>query len=164
MDMEAEKRSVCGNVECSINFHREGKSRTYRRDDGGMVFRVFTTAQKLDGPNKAGKNAEVHLKSKEFTETSRLERRLENRFHECLDRKEGGLKVGLRHHGKTVQNSTIQPNGAEPEALFHDRGISRKIGRSKGTVCLLRCPAADGVTGLTYASREWPCWAGVGAA
>ena len=94
MDLEAEKCPKCGETKCFIVLYFEGKTYTYRRDDGGKVFRAFTAVQKLEELNKAMKNPKVPFKPKEFTDASRQERQFETQFQEYLDEKEGELKAG----------------------------------------------------------------------
>ena len=45
MHLEGEKCPKCGNVKCFIVLYWEGKTYTYRRDDNGKVFRVFTVVR-----------------------------------------------------------------------------------------------------------------------
>lgn len=94
MDLETERCPKCGGTKCFIRLYWQGKTYTYRRDDAGEVFRVFTAAQKLQEINKAIGNKKVPFKPKEFTDTSRLERLFENQFQEYLDEKESELKAG----------------------------------------------------------------------
>ena len=94
MDIEKEKCPACSGTKCYVRLYWEGKTYTYRRDDGGKVFRVFTAVQKLEEINKAIKNPKIPFKPKEFTDASRLERQFETQFQEYLNEKEGELKAG----------------------------------------------------------------------
>jgi len=94
MDVNTERCPKCEGTKCFIRLYWQGKTYTYRRDDGGEVFRVFTAVQKLEEINKAINNKKVPFKAKDFTDAARQERQFENQFQEYLDEKEGELQAG----------------------------------------------------------------------
>lgn len=94
MDIENEKCPICGGTKCYVRLYWQGKLYSYRRDDDGEIFRVFTAVQKLEEINKAINNKRVPFRPKEFSDASQQLRHFEIQFQEYLEEKESELKAG----------------------------------------------------------------------
>ena len=119
MDVNTERCPMCGGTKCFIRLYWQGKTYTYRRDDDGKVFRVFTAVQKLEEINKAINNKKVTFKAKDFTDAARQERQFENQFQEYLDEKEGELQAGecSPKHFSTIKAITAITSLTGPDGM-----------------------------------------------